>query len=646
MTEALATTASPEASGATAHTPTQEGQAEAQAAAEAAATAAAEAEAAEAAEREAHIQRLLSRLSQNPDFPSMRESIRGIQKLARAENAHLRSFTDEILHDVPLSNKMLRLINTAFYSSVGGGSIDSLSRAISLMGFQAVGMLAASLKLFDNLPKGPSATRVQQEFSRALMAALLANEVCPSHKVAESTYLTALFQNLGRMLVWMHFPGEAAQIEAMTRKDLGNTEPEILAAQGRHALQVKYDNRNAKSVLYLSFDDLSVEVARMWGWPDSLQKALRPYLPEDPEHEINRDDYVRVACSLSNNLAWLLAETLPEEQEQEFSRFQNRWTHVYGEEPEDFLSMLYRVDAQWSQMSQVMNLAKLHPLMERNLAKVQSAVKRGEELPAAFMLTSILQRPDESGATSGPQKPGAAKGATTKPTANGKPGAKLATKPEAKPPVKPEPKAEPQPKAATAPAKPVTVAPVRTSLIPEVKTATETGEHLSRGIEELSELVVSDASLGEVLLLTMQILMHSLNTQRVIICLKDKRSGAMLGRVGAGDAGHAMSKLFNIPLNPPSDLFGMLCAKNADTLISDSSDTVIASRLPSWYKTGVNAPTFLILPLSMGALTAGMIYADRAAPNSLNIDEQVLKRLKTLRNQGTMAMHVRGVGGP
>jgi hypothetical protein len=191
----------------------------------------------------------------------------------------------------------------------------------------------------------------------------------------------------------------------------------------------------------------------------------------------------------------------------------------------------------------------------------------------------------------------------------------------------------------------VAAAPVETSAISAVNTATEAGEHLSRGIEELSELVVSDASLGEVLLLTMQILMQSLNTQRVIICLKDNRTGAMLGRVGVGDAGQTMSKLFNIPLNPPSDLFGLLCAKNADTLISDSSDKAIASRLPAWYRTGINAPTFLILPLSMGALTAGMIYADRATPNSLKIDDQLLKRLKTLRNQVTMAMHVRGVGG-
>jgi hypothetical protein len=131
----------------------------------------------------------------------------------------------------------------------------------------------------------------------------------------------------------------------------------------------------------------------------------------------------------------------------------------------------------------------------------------------------------------------------------------------------------------------------------------------------------------------------------VIISLKDARSGSLLGRLGVGDMGQSMSRMFNIPITPPSDLFGLLCAKNADTLISDSSDHVIASRLPTWYKTHVNAPTFLILPLSMGTLTSGMIYADRASANSLTIDDQVLKRLKTLRNQVTMAMHTRGLGG-
>ncbi len=168
-----------------------------------------------AAEREVQLQRLLQRMQQHADFPSLRDSIRSIQGVARSESAHLRTLTDEVLGDVALSNKLLRMINTAYYSSVGAGTIDSLARAVSLMGFGPVAMLASSLTLFDKLPKGPDGARVQQEFGRALLAAMLANQFCPIRRLEESAYIAALFQNLGTMLAWMHFPAEAAEIEAL-----------------------------------------------------------------------------------------------------------------------------------------------------------------------------------------------------------------------------------------------------------------------------------------------------------------------------------------------------------------------------------------------------------------------------------------------
>ena len=286
--------------------------------------------------------------------------------------------------------------------------------------------------------------------------------------------------------------------------------------------------------------------------------------------------------------------------------------------------MLQRVDAQWSQMAQVMNLAK-----------VQSAIKRGEELPSPFMLTSILQRPTEGTAVPPASKVDPSKNPAK--TVASKATPKQEVKPLAKEVIKPATATPPVPstKTTTPPALPV--------VAKQAMSMEESGAHLSRGIEELSELVVGDASLGEVLLLTMKILMESLNARRVIISLRDKRTHTLVGRVGVGESGQAMANLFKIPVNPPSDLFGLLCAKSADTLISDSSDKAIVSRLPEWYTTHVNAPTFLILPLSMGVLTTGMIYADHDTPNSLTVDDQVFKRLKTLRNQLVMAMHMRSV---
>jgi hypothetical protein len=53
----------------------------------------------EAAEREAQLQRLLTRMQQHADFPSLKDSIRGIQSVARSESAHLRAL---VAPDVPV----------------------------------------------------------------------------------------------------------------------------------------------------------------------------------------------------------------------------------------------------------------------------------------------------------------------------------------------------------------------------------------------------------------------------------------------------------------------------------------------------------------------------------------------------------------
>ena len=178
-----------------------------------------------AAAREARLEQLMQRMQQHADFPSLRDSIRNIQGVARSESAHLRALTDEVLGDVALSNKLLRMINTAYYSSVGAGTIDSLARAVTLMGFGPVAMLASSLTLFDKLPKGPDGVRVQQEFGRALLAAMLANQFCPIRRLEESAYIAALFQNLGTMLAWMHFPERSRRCGGARRQD-SDTESE------------------------------------------------------------------------------------------------------------------------------------------------------------------------------------------------------------------------------------------------------------------------------------------------------------------------------------------------------------------------------------------------------------------------------------
>ncbi|MFG5410183.1 HDOD domain-containing protein [Piscinibacter sakaiensis] len=493
----------------------------------------ADAEAKAAAEREAQLQRLLTHMQTNADFPSLKDSIRGIQKVARSESAHLRALTDEVLGDPALSNKLLRMINAAFYSSVGGGQITSLARAVALMGFQTVGMLATSLTLFEKLPKGPDGERVKQEFSRGLMAAMLANQFCPLRRLEENAYLVGMFQNLGTMLAWMHFPPQALQVELLMHER---------GLEGHAALQ-----QAAREVLGMGYDDLGIEVARLWGWPPSLQAQLRRLEPADPEAPVGADDYLRVVGTAANQLALELEQVEDGEEAREalLASFRERYAIPLGLSEEDLPAMVERAENQWADLSLVLGIAKAAPGLS------QGAVRR----------------------------------------------------------------------------KPVSIS-------------------LGHALDDLTRLAASQAPMAELLQVVMARLFETLELQRVIICLRDASNGGeLVGRLGLGERAVQLAPVFRVPMRPPSDLFGLLAARGADTLISDTDDPVIATRLPIWYRRRIDAPTFLMLPMTAGTQALGLIYGDKAQRQSLAVGEAELKLLKALRDQLLGAMRQRGLGG-
>ena len=86
---------------------------------------------------------LLRRMRHKSDFPALSDSIARIQRIAASENESLASLSSEILKDVALTNKLLRLVNSAHFTHAGGGSISTVSRAVALIGRDAEAIAAA-----------------------------------------------------------------------------------------------------------------------------------------------------------------------------------------------------------------------------------------------------------------------------------------------------------------------------------------------------------------------------------------------------------------------------------------------------------------------------------------------------------------------
>ena len=85
------------------------------------------------------------------DFPALSDSVARIQRVANSENESLGSLSNEILKDVALTNKLLRMVNTAHYSHAGGGTISTVSRAVALVGFAGIRNMALSLVLLEHM---------------------------------------------------------------------------------------------------------------------------------------------------------------------------------------------------------------------------------------------------------------------------------------------------------------------------------------------------------------------------------------------------------------------------------------------------------------------------------------------------------------
>lgn len=332
----------------------------------------------EAERRQKALNRLMHRISEHADFPSLKDSIGGIQKVTRSERAHLSQLSGHVLDDVGLTSKLLRIINAAFYRSVGGGNITSMSRAVALMGFETVGMLAASLMLFDKVPKGRDGEAARQACSRALMSGLLAQQLCNMRRHADSVYLTALFMNLGKMLVAMHFPNEARAIQGKTDDAVAALMRKAEAQAALHtgakkeppappssAQVLEIRQRVAKEVLGLTEEDLGQEVASQWGWPESLVGQLRPMHITDAGKAAGPEEYLRVLCTAATDLAGHMHNLprvgKPEDVAQARDDCMRRFGAQLGEalqlDPESLLAVGEEAMDVWADMSMLLGIA-------------------------------------------------------------------------------------------------------------------------------------------------------------------------------------------------------------------------------------------------------------------------------------------------
>ncbi len=527
---------------------------------------------------------LLRRMRHKSDFPALSEAISTINRLASSDQESVATLSNTILKDVALTNKLIRLVNSAHYSQAGGGSISTISRAVMILGFGPVRTIATSLVLMEHMQNKTHAAQIRDEFVRAIMGGILARDMGRRGMVKdyEEAFVCSMFHNLGRMLACYYFPEEMAEVKKL------------------QAQQNTAENIAATKILGISFEELGIGVAKSWGFPDQMVGSMRRLPVGHVKKPSCNADKLRVLAEVSDQLCTIFEKVPAEKRGEELRKITQR----FGDSlPCDARQLAQVLESSLEEV--VTYTSAIHLNLQQSPLGKQICAWATPAEPVA----------DDSAA------PGL--GRTSKISCkaeniNAIPG-NLADTPTVV-------MAQPAGAAASADCAPAGLSPEDTQAI------------LNAGIQEITRSLVEECALSGILRIIVETMYRGIGFQRVLLCIRDAKQNTMAAKFGFGPDIEEATRRFHFHLGETKDIFEVAVTRGADILISDINDPKIRSHIPAWFSKNLAAETFIIFPLMIKGAAVGMIYADKARANELVIPENVLSTLRALRNQAVLAI--------
>ncbi|MDH3388750.1 MAG: GAF domain-containing protein, partial [Gammaproteobacteria bacterium] len=161
---------------------------------------------------------------------------------------------------------------------------------------------------------------------------------------------------------------------------------------------------------------------------------------------------------------------------------------------------------------------------------------------------------------------------------------------------------------------------------------------LTDGIHDITNTLTGEYSINQIMQMILETIYRALGGSRVLLCLKDRQSATMRARFGYGDGIEDIIEHFAIPLHAPSDVFQVAFDKNVDIRIENTRDEKIRARIPAWYHQHIGARAFTIFPIIIKQAPIALIYIDSVNDDGVEISDDQLSLLKTLRNQAILAL--------
>jgi len=145
------------------------------------------------------------------DMPVFGRTVQEVRSVTEDDMASASRLARVILQDAALTAKVLKLANSVLFNP-GRQHVNTVSRAIVVLGFDLVGHIVLSIHLVDALLASGLRDRVVGEMARCFHAAVQARTaaVAKGSKAVEEVFIATLLGQVGEMAFWC-FGGKQAK---------------------------------------------------------------------------------------------------------------------------------------------------------------------------------------------------------------------------------------------------------------------------------------------------------------------------------------------------------------------------------------------------------------------------------------------------
>lgn len=192
------------------------------------------------------------------ELPVLANTLKRINELTDSTNSTVNELANVILNDAQLTSQVLRLSNTVFYNQTRT-QVSTVSRAITLIGFDSVKSMAISSLIVDALLQRNDRPHLLRCLARAIHAAVQARCLMPrrNENALEEVFIGALLMNIGELAFWSCETEQATELEQRLRLE----EPPIDAQ---------------KAVLHSTFTEITRGLVDAWALGPFIKDVVSP----------------------------------------------------------------------------------------------------------------------------------------------------------------------------------------------------------------------------------------------------------------------------------------------------------------------------------------------------------------------------------